>query len=118
MPRIYEERKDCLKYAFEQGFRTSVSMEPMLDRPHVEQLIDNLRPFVNVDIWLGTMNHLEIIKKWADEKLMTEIAKIEAGQSPESLTALFNTFKDDSLVKWKTDALEVIKTAQKQAADK
>lgn len=90
-------------------------MEPPLDTPHIDQLIEDLRPFVNEDIWLGTMNHLKIIKKWADETLMTEIAKIEAGQSPEVLTAIFNTYKDDELIKWKTDAFKIIQNAQHQA---
>jgi len=102
----YEERKECLQYAFENGFRTSVSMEPMLDTPQIERLIADLRPYVNEDIWLGTMNHLKKIKGGADEQLTKEIAIIEAGQTPEKLLAIYNTFKDDPLIEWKTDAFK------------
>ena len=102
----YEERKECLQYAFENGFRTSVSMEPMLDTPQIERVIADLRPYVNEDIWLGTMNHLKEIKDGADEQLTKEIAIIEAGQTPEILSAIYDTFKDDQLIKWKTDAFK------------
>ena len=34
----YEERKACLQYAFEQGYRTSVSVEPMLDATNIASL--------------------------------------------------------------------------------
>jgi len=102
----YEERKASLRYAFDNGFRTSVSMEPMLDKKQIERIIADLRPFVTEDIWLGTMNHLNQIKAGADKKLAEEIAIIEAGQTPEKLLAIHDTFKDDPLIKWKTDAFK------------
>ena len=112
---VYEERKMCLMHAFEQGFRTSVSMEPMLDTARIEPLIEDLRPFVNTDIWLGTMNHAEDAKKWTGAGMVGEIDKIVAGQSPENLSTIYNKFKDDQLIKWKTEALKIIRAAQKQA---
>ena len=111
----FEERKASLQYAFDSGFRTSVSMEPMLDTAHIDQLIEELKPFVTEDIWLGTMNHTDNIKKWADESLMAELDKIEKNQSPEILTALYLTHNDDPLIKWKTDAFKIVETALKQA---
>ena len=107
----YEERKECLRFANEHGFRTSVSMEPMLDTVEIEQMIEDLRPFVTKDIWLGTMNHLKAISTGADEDLKAEIAKVEAGQSPEILVALYNTYQNDSLIKWKSDAWKIIQNA-------
>ena len=110
----YEERKACLAYAFEQGFRTSVSMEPMLDTANIEPLIADLRPIVNTDIWLGTMNHAEDAKKWTGAGMVGEIDKIVAGQSPENLSTIYNKFKDDQLIKWKSEALEIINDAPNQ----
>jgi DNA repair photolyase len=104
----YEERKACLKYAYDAGFRTSVSMEPMLDTVEIEQLIARLRPYVNRDIWLGTMNHLNALKKDADDTLITEIAKVEAGQSLEMLTAIYQLFKNDDQIKWKSETSDFI----------
>jgi DNA repair photolyase len=104
----YKERMDCLEFAYNQGFRTSVSMEPMLDTPRVEKQIADLRQFVTEDIWLGTMNYLEEIKEGADDDLTAAINKVEAGQTVERLTAIYQTYKDDKVVKWKTDAKEKI----------
>ena len=110
----YEERKACLQYAFEQGYRTSVSVEPMLDAAGIESLVADLRPFVKTDIWLGTMNHIDDVKKWAGDGMAAEIDRVAAGQSPENLTAIYNTYKDDKLIKWKTEALKTINSAQKK----
>jgi hypothetical protein len=55
------------------------------------------------------MNHLEQIKEGADDELSAAIAKVEAGQTVEMLTAIYQTYKKDyPLIRWKTDALEKI----------
>ena len=53
----YEERKQCLIYAYKKGFSTSVSCEPMLD-DNIIELVEELTPFVTNSIWLGKMNFL------------------------------------------------------------
>ena len=52
----FAERLAALKHAHEQGFRTSVSAEPMLDVPHAVELYETLVPFVTDTIWFGKMN--------------------------------------------------------------
>ena len=52
----YDERKNCLIYAHEAGFKTSVSVEPMLDSANIDLLINDLMPHVTNSIWIGTMN--------------------------------------------------------------
>ena len=53
----FEERFDSLKYAYEAGFKTSVSIEPFLDyQPRT--LIEILSPFVTESVWLGPMNYI------------------------------------------------------------
>jgi DNA repair photolyase len=54
----YDERKQALRYAFEKGFATSVSMEPILDMDDVLDVFFELEPFVSDTIWLGKMNHI------------------------------------------------------------
>ena len=54
----FGERFDCLKYAFRNGFQTSVSMEPMLNTPHAVDLFHRFAPFVTDTIWLGKMNRI------------------------------------------------------------
>ncbi|WP_054030174.1 radical SAM protein [Desulfatitalea tepidiphila] len=110
----YEERKACLECAFKQGFRTSISMEPPLDVPNIPKLIEDVRPFVNNDIWLGTMNHIDSIRKWADESFSKEIERIKNEQSPEILQSIYEKYKDDALIKWKTDAVKIFQGNQNQ----
>jgi len=106
----YQERRDCLEFAYDQGFRTSVSMEPMLDTPRIDEQIADLRKFVRKDenIWLGTMNYLKQIKEGAGDDLTAAIEKVEAGQTVEMLTPIYQKYKDDPLIEWKTDAKEKI----------
>jgi len=108
----YDERKECLEYAFHNGFQTSVSMEPMLDTQNIETLVKDLLPFVSENIWLGTMNHLDWFKKRADKPLLAELENIEARQTPEMLLAINKTYENNPKIKWKTDALKIIERAK------
>ena len=108
----YDERKKCLQYAFNLGFRTSVSMEPMLDTKNIDALVKDLLPFVSEDIWLGTMNQLSRIKKGADKRLLSELEIIEAGQRPEMLLEIERIYENNPKIKWKTEALKIIKMAK------
>jgi hypothetical protein len=85
-------------------------MEPMLDTPRIDEQIADLRQFVRKDenIWLGTMNYLEQIKEGAGDDLTAAIDKVEAGQTVKMLTDIYQKYKDDPLIKWKTDALKKI----------
>lgn len=111
----YEERKECLAYAHENKFRTSVSVEPMLDTPRIEKLVADLGPLVNEFIWLGMMSHLGRLKNWSNaEGFDKRKAIIEAGQTPEMLTAIYDAFRDNPKVKFKTETLKVIFEHMKQ----
>lgn len=103
---VYAERKACLKYCFDEGFKTSVSMEPMLDAAHIDKVIADLIKFVNVDIWLGTMNHLSRIKKLPKvdtKRFFKEVKIIEAGQTKEKLEEIYLKHKDNPKIRYKKD---------------
>ena len=127
----YKERKQSLKYAFDTGYRTSVSVEPMLDSEHIEELVNDLSSYVNHSIWIGTMNHIWYMD--TDEsaakteagrlrarqntayygeakakKIREGLEKIENGQSVESLKKIYEKLKDNSLVKWKSHIREAL----------
>ena len=53
----FEERYESLKYAFHQGFKTSISIEPFLDKDPFE-LVEILMPFATESIWIGKMNYI------------------------------------------------------------
>jgi DNA repair photolyase len=52
----YEERIRSLKHAYKTGYRTSVSIEPLLDMtPYA--LVDAIALYVTEAIWIGKMKH-------------------------------------------------------------
>lgn len=53
----FEERLESLKYAYNSNYKTSVSIEPYLDRNPIP-LIKKLVPFITESIWLGKMNYI------------------------------------------------------------
>jgi hypothetical protein len=55
----FAQRLYALMWCYDNGWRTSVSMEPMLDERlgSVVKLYRTLEPFVTDTIWLGRMNH-------------------------------------------------------------
>ena len=109
----YEERKECLAYARNQGFQTSVSMEPMLDTENLDALIKALRPLVSDKIWLGTMEYLDWIGTRIKADSKGELERLEQGQTPDKLVSIFNRYEDDPMIEWKTVALKIIE-AHKQ----
>ena len=52
----FQERFDSLKHAYEQGFNTSVSIEPMLSDNTVA-LSHRVLPYITDKIWIGKMHH-------------------------------------------------------------
>ncbi|WP_320043773.1 hypothetical protein [uncultured Desulfobacter sp.] len=49
----YEDRLDCLKYAYEAGFQTSVSIEPMLEYPRAQEMVDEMLPYITDAVWFA-----------------------------------------------------------------
>lgn len=54
---LFEERFQSLKFAFKQEYKTSISIEPFLDK-NPFKLVEILKPFVTESIWIGKMNYL------------------------------------------------------------
>ncbi len=62
-----EERLDSLKYAYDNEYKTSISIEPFLDSdPYI--LVEKLRPFVTESIWIGKMNYIRVANLTPYEK--------------------------------------------------
>ena len=101
----FNERLECLKLAYESGFRTSVSCEPMLDSPNIVGLYDTLEPFVTDSIWVGKMNEMGKRVKGGDER---RIAAIVDGQTDKRIMEIYQELKDRKLVRWKDSIREVV----------
>lgn len=104
----YEERKDSLKYAFEAGFETSVSVEPMLCADSVVELVKDLEKFVTNSIWIGKMNHLKKNISLVDDEIRKAVQVIEDGQRDENIVKIYGELKNNPLVRWKDSIKKVV----------
>jgi len=104
----YEERKESLIYAHQAGFRTSVSVEPMLDSANIDTLIGELLPYVTDSIWIGKMNHLGRFEKGAGAVLQQAIERIRHGQTDTIIKSIYRKYKDNSMIKWKAGIKKVV----------
>ena len=104
----YAERKESLKYAFEHGFKTSVSTEPMLESYKIDLIVKDLEPFVSETIWIGKMNHIKRFSKNGNAELAGRIHTIEAGQTDERIKAIYNALKTNPKIRWKDSIKKVI----------
>jgi DNA repair photolyase len=104
----FEERFECLKLAFNIGYQTSISAEPLMS-PQVDELISKLSPFVTETIWIGPAQQL--IKRlksngYKDEETLGLARKMIDWQfNPIFIRHLYDTYKDNPMIRWKYDYL-------------
>ena len=106
----YRERIDSLRWAFEQGFKTSVSCEPMLDGD-IQRVIDDARPFVTDAIWLGRVrmlgNHLALNAP-GNTGAKDKARALMDLQTDDWIKALYAKHKDDPMIKYKDSIKKVV----------
>jgi DNA repair photolyase len=106
----YEERMQSLRYAFDNGFKTSVSCEPILDT-NTNQLIEKIIPFVTDAIWLGKPNNLKArlkINGYTDNETLKRAEKLIASLCDKWVFELYEVYKDNPKVKWKDSMKKVL----------
>lgn len=106
----FDERIECLKYAKNNGWKTSVSCEPMLDN-HIGDVIEATRDFVTDAIWLGKPNKLLLRAAFNTcddgETLKASRALLEIF-TDEFVLDLYRQYKDDPMIKWKDSIKQVV----------
>lgn len=105
---LFQERYDCLAHAFEKGFQTSVSVEPMLDVKDVIKMIDKLYPYVTHSIWIGMMNKIDkriTLKTKTDYR---QVERILEGQSQKSILAIYDALRSSHKIRWKESIKTVV----------
>ena len=104
----FHERFRSLRYAFDNGFSTSISCEPLLDEDF-DDLYEKVSPYVNGSIWIGKMN--SAVKRVRDNTAgrfpMEKVNELVASQSDEKILALFLRYKDNPLIEWKESIKKV-----------
>jgi len=104
----YRQRLESLQMAFDRGFQTSVSSEPMLDIEDCDQMVEELEPWVSHSIWLGKMNKIEERVVIDSPEAAAEVTRIGAEQSDERIGALYESLKNRPLVRWKESIKKVV----------
>jgi DNA repair photolyase len=88
-----------LRMAYDAGFETSLSAEPLLDASDFPRLLDALGRYATTTIWVGGMN--QIAQRVVPGTDPAEIARIKAGQTPEAVRRLYELMEGYPKIRWK-----------------
>ena len=106
----FPERLESLKYAFSEGYQTSVSSEPMLD-DNIGDVINQVSPFVTDKIWLGKANLLPsrlALNRENDPATIQKANELIGWQKDENMKQLYSKYKDNPQIEWKDSIKKVV----------
>lgn len=105
----FEERVASLELAYRNGYRTSVSCEPMLD-DEIHIVIGAVRAYVTDAIWLGKANDLinRMTNNGASDTMIKAGRELVELQNDKNILDLYEIYKDDPIIKWKESIKEVV----------
>jgi DNA repair photolyase len=93
----FSERLKALKFAFRRNYKTSVSIEPFLDKdPH--KLISIVMPFSSESVWIGKMNYISNQNKRA-------YLNIRKNYSNENLQSIYYKYRSVPKIRFKDSIL-------------
>lgn len=109
----FAERLASLFVCHRDGWHTSVSCEPMLERrERIVELVHMLEPLVDGTIWLGKMNQTRARLKMNGvaftEELLYRLDEIERAQADGEIGLLYRELKGHPLVRWKESIKRVV----------
>lgn len=106
------ERVACLQDAFERGFKTSVSIEPMLAGiAGVEQLVNVVERFVTDTIWIGKMNKLRLRVDMSKPENVAAVENIEWLQRDSEIMRMYHHFNGRDKIRWKDSIKDIVARA-------
>lgn len=106
------ERLAALVHARVAGFRTSVSVEPLLGGVDTAlAILFAVRPYVTDTVWIGKMNKIALRVAMDTPAARAEAEAIESAQADEEIMRLVAAVGEDPLVRWKDSIQKVIRKA-------
>jgi DNA repair photolyase len=106
----FEERLASLEHAYEKGFETSVSCEPMLDA-NIDTVITLVEPYVTDTIWLGLANglrHALALNRPGNAGIRRHADELIAIWDDDAIRELYELYKGHSLIRWKDSVKKVV----------
>lgn len=106
----FNERLAALEYAYERGYSTSVSCEPMLDN-NISEVVEKTLPYITDSIWIGKANYLiKRIKQngVTGKKDLKRANQLLEWQSDENIFELFHQYKNNNKIKWKESIKSIV----------
>lgn len=104
----FTERLASLRHAYEAGFQTSVSCEPLLEPWNARKLVDRLSPFVTDSIWIGKINHFGRHVRWKVPADHPEFVRLKEWQTAGKVKEVAKALEGLPLVKWKDSYKKVL----------
>jgi len=106
----FAERLSCLKHAFDNGFKTSVSCEPYLDA-YVVYTYSACLPYLTESFWVGKLRDF---KRRVDTSGLTQAEleqfdlPLQAVQSDYIVRSIYGLLDGQRFIKWKDSFRKVI----------
>lgn len=95
---LFEERMSCLKSAFLNGFKTSVSIEPFLDHDP-QTVVKMVAPYSSESIWVGKMNYIP--RNYLAASTLGFYNEIRKNVEKGHLLKIYNDLKDLPKIRFK-----------------
>ena len=106
----FDERLASLKHAYQQGFATSVSCEPMLDS-NIDAVVAAVERYVTNTIWLGRANRLRHALAMTcpeDAEMRRHADRLIATWDDNAVKALYERYKNHPKIRWKDSIKKVV----------
>lgn len=111
----FAERLACLQYAFQRGFKTSVSCEPYLDPlPHV--VYTYCKGYLTDSFWIGKLKHFDRrvdLSGISTEEIEKFVKPLKAAQGDDIVKSMYRLLDGRPFVQWKDSIREVMKRTAK-----
>jgi DNA repair photolyase len=106
----FEERLISLIHAHQNGFVTSISIEPMLEGD-IDALIAAVSPFVTDTIWLGKINRLKsilAINGFKQPEILVRAYALIKSQNDDAIKQLYIRYKDNPKIRFKESIKKIV----------
>ena len=111
----FAERHSCLEYAYHKGFRTSVSVEPMLDA-YPQYIYEACKDYITDSIWFGLLRNFDRrvdltgVTPEQKAKFIDPLKKLQTSKA--WIDELVKMMDGKPFVKWKDSMKQFIKASK------